>query len=453
VTLGPSTDSKERVKALAEAGADGFRINFSHGKPEVWGRYADYVISAEKELNKPLALIGDLQGPNPRIGDLKNEPVKFARGEKLRFILSKESEGRDIPIPYKNFFEIARKGDKIVMADGTMVFKIDEVGESEVYAIAEMDGAITSKKSFSLLGKELNIPYVTEHDIDSIKFSSSIGFSHIMASIVENPDNIVELKQFLSKYYKEMPEIYAKIETERGYFNLDRILPTIDGVVVARGDLGSHFPLELLPKIQKDIVRKSRKAGKPVVVATQLLTSMLNSPVPTRSEIVDIYNAVAEGADALMLTNETAVGSFPEAAVEWLRRTIREAKTTYSEQRELLGNNLFHRFAHGLTELSESLSAKILLYTKSGLTGKIISLYRPREDFFVGVPRLKAGRSLAILWGANPVVVEAESYDEGLLKLRNLLKEADDIKKGDILIETYRFKEGEVHSFRITYLS
>lgn len=453
VTMGPSTDSKEVVRSLIEAGVDGFRINFSHGKPEVWGRYADYILYFENEIRKPLALIGDLQGPNPRIGEIKSQTIKFQRGEKLRFIYAKESEGKDIPIPYGKFFDITQPGDKIVMADGTIVFNVVEVGDRELYAIPEMDGILTSKKSFSLAGKDLELPYVTEQDVESLRFASKLEFSHLMASIVETSANLLELKQIASKYFKELPEIYSKIETEKGYTNMDYIINESDGVVVARGDLGSHFPIETLPKIQKEIVKRARKFGKPVVIATQLLTSMLNSPIPTRSEIVDIYDAVNEGADALMLTNETAVGSFPVQAVNWLKKTIREASSIYREQKVLLQDSLFHRFAYGLTMFSDSLGGKILLYTKSGLTGKIISLYRPNDGFYVGVPKPKVARSLSIIWGAYPVVIEAEKYDDGLSKLREELKRSGDIKKGEILIETYRFKEGEVHFIRIFYLS
>ncbi|MGC9114568.1 MAG: pyruvate kinase [Fervidicoccaceae archaeon] len=452
-TMGPAIDSKDSVRALVEAGVDGFRINFSHGKPEDWGRYVDYIKSTEEEAKKPIALIGDLQGPNPRIGEIKNGQIKFQKGERLRFIFAKDTESREIPIPYRRFFELAKKGDKIIMADGSIVFDVVEEGDKELYAISEMDGILTSKKSFSLKGKDIELPYITEQDIESLKFAGTIEFSHIMASIVETSANIIELKQAVSKYFKEPPEIYSKIETEKGYSNMDYIINESHGVVVARGDLGSHFPMEMLPKVQKEIVKRARKAGKPVVIATQLLTSMLNSPIPTRSEIVDIYNAVNEGADALMLTNETAIGNFPVQAVSWLRKTIREASYIYREQRSFLEDNLFHRFAYGLTMFSESLNGKILLYTKSGLTGKIISLYRPTEGFYVGVPNSRVARKLAIIWGAFPLIIEAEKYDEGLFKLREHLKETGDIKKGDILIETYRFKEGEIHFIRIFYLS
>ncbi|MEM0178384.1 MAG: pyruvate kinase [Fervidicoccaceae archaeon] len=453
VTLGPSTGTREMIKALAEAGADGFRINFSHGNTEIWEKYASYVLSVEEELKRPLALIGDLQGPNPRIGNLRREPFTFKKGEKVKFVYEKESDGSEVPIPYKEFFELITPGDKIIMADGSISFNVESSEGSEAYAIAEMEGSLYSRKSFSIKGKHLKLPYVTEHDKESLKIAASMGFSHIMASIVESSANILELKQTISRYFSSMPEIYSKIETEKGYENLDYIINESDGIVVARGDLGSHFPMEALPKIQREIVQKTRKAGKPVIIATQLLTSMLNSQTPTRSEIVDIYNSVIEGADALMLTNETAIGNYPLQAVRWLREASREAISLYEEKRFLYKDDTFNRFAHGLTSLSESLKGKILLYTKSGLTGKIISQYRPKGGFFVGVPNIRAARSLSILWGANPVLINAESYDEGLVKMREELLSSGDIKKGDIVIETYRFKEGEIHSIRIFYVS
>ncbi|NAY89465.1 MAG: pyruvate kinase [Desulfurococcales archaeon] len=452
VTMGPSTGSKEVVKALAEAGTDGFRINFSHGSMEIWSEYVNYITDAERELGKPLSLIGDLQGPNPRIGDILIGEINFVPGEKIHFTFGTMSKNKEIPVPYREFFDIVKPGDTILMSDGAISLKILSVDEGEAVAAAETSGTISSRKSFAIKGKKLYLPYVTPHDIECLKFAASYNFSHIMASIVENQGNIAELRGITSKLFRDPPEIYSKIETEEGYNNLEKIINVSDGIVVARGDLGSHFPMEILPKVQKEIIRNSRKLGKPVVVATQLLSSMIESTTPTRSEVVDIYNAVLEGADALMLTNETAVGKHPVEAVSWLKKISKEAITIYKEDKALLEDSLFHRFAFGLTSLSESLRAKILVYTKSGLTGKIISAYRPEKGFFAGVPNVNIARKLALYWGASPAVIEAQSYDDGLLKLRELLRTDGIIKNGDILIETFRFKEGEMHSLRIFYV-
>ncbi|MBE9391740.1 pyruvate kinase [Fervidicoccus fontis] len=450
VTMGPSIEKYEVLLSLVKEGARGFRINFSHGDPSQWYNYINNLKSVEKELSIPLGIIGDLQGPNIRIGQLINQ-INLKKDDIVQFFYGNKSETNDIPLPYEEFFKTVERGDVIQLADGAIQLIVLETSPKSFIAKTIAGGVITSRKSISIKDKDIEIPYVTEKDERDIEFACNNDFSHLMASFVESKDNIFQLKELLKKKCNKQLNILAKIETKRGVYNVEEILKVADGIVVARGDLGTHFPMETLPTIQKDLISKSIVQGKPSIVATQLLSSMLNSPIPTRSEIVDIYNAVQESANALMLTNETSIGNYPIDAVRWLKKVIIEAEKNSAIVYPVkpIENSLAHRFALGISEFSRQLNAKISVYTKSGLTAQNISLYRPYGIIYAGVPDMHTARKLSIIWGVEPYVLAADSYENGLEKIRKVLISEGKLSKGDTLIETYRFKEGEVHTIKL----
>ncbi len=448
-TIGPGSKNLETILKMVKEGADGFRINFSHGNEEEWQEYIKLIRKAEKTSEKPLAIIGDLQGPNVRVGFLVN-PIYLKKNSIITLYLGEKSSNAEIPIPHKAFFDVLEAGDIVSIDDGKILLEITEVYPNKAKARVIIEGVLRSRKSISLRNKDIPMPMVTDKDKKDIEFVVANEFSYIMASFVESYDHVSLLKRILvNAGGKEIP-VLAKIETENGVKQAKNIIRIADGIVVARGDLGTHFPLEKLPGLQRELIRLAREKGKPVVLATQLLSSMVTEPVPTRSEVVDVYNAVIEGTDILMLTNETAVGKHPVSSVSWLEKIIIEAESSgISEKLVPEPKSLLQRFASGIVDLSFRIGAKILVYTYSGFTAQQISMYRPKDGFFAGVPDIHVARRLALTWGVKSVVCQADTYDEGLKKTRELLLKKNMIGYGDLVVETYRMKEGDTHIIRI----
>ena len=360
-TLGPSSASEETVAAMMRAGADAFRVNFSHGSEEDWRKYATAVREAERRLGRWVALIGDLTGPSVRLGDLI-KPIYVKRGEVVELRMAHESNGEYVPVPLEEFFDGVEEGDELLVDEGRVRLRVLEVGVDRVKAQAVVDGVIKSRKSLAIFGKELDIPTFTERGGEGVR-------------------------------------VISKIETKAGVERLEEIAAESDAIMVARGDLGNFFPLEEIPRLQREIIDTSLDLGRPVIIATQLLESLMYSPVPTRSEVVDVMVAVREGVDALMLAGETAAGRYPVEAVRWMRRIVE--RTEY-EQRPLqrgygAAEGLYDRFARGIALLSESLGAKIAVYTRSGRTAARISRYRPSTDIYAGSSGERVARQLSTL--------------------------------------------------------
>jgi len=453
-TLGPSSSSYETIKEMVRAGADGFRINFSYGSPHEWSRLARLVLEVEEELEIILSLVGDLQGPNPRIGFL-SEPMCLKRGELVELALadSQESVGEKkvVPVPLKSFFEVTERGDVIIMADGQTILEVLEREDHTITARVVEPGCIRSRNSVGIRGKVIPMPRVTEKDLSDIEFAVQHEFSHLMVSYVESAEHVSEIREILSKRGKQDISVIAKIESRKGVERVDSIITEARGVVVARGDLGKHFSLEEIPSIQKSIASKLRAKGKIAVLATQLLTSMLNSPTPTRSEVADIYNAVLEGFDALMLTNETAIGRYPIDAVKWLSRVIVEAERHYTRREELLPEpkGIPERFVLGLVKLALSLNAKLLVFSFTGRTAELVAQYRPTRVYFVGTPSASVARRVKMLWGSVPLIVEAQDYRSGIDLTRKKLLETGMVTSGEVLIEAYSVTGDREYLIRI----
>ncbi len=452
-SLGPSTSSIEIIEAMARAGVNGFRINFAHGDPQQWARLADMVRTVEKKIGRPLALIGDLQGPSIRLGYLE-KPVVVKRGNEVRFVLAERSSGEDrkIPLPVKKFFESVDVGDILIMDDGRVRLRVvDKPSDSEIVATALTDATITSRKAVVVFGKDIDLPAISMRDLDCIKFAVAHGFDYIALSYVRRAEDILILREILRREGGEGMGIIAKIETRSAIENLDSIIDASDVILVARGDLGMNFGLEEVHHYQKIIVNKCIEKGKPVIVATQLLESMVEKPVPTRAEIVDISTAVEMGVDALMLTGETSVGKHPVEAVRWLRRVIDYTEKHYLDTSSLIREavsrarsrplDLPTRFAKGVVELAEDLEAKLMVYSVEGNTARRISSLRPLVPVYVGTPSEKVMRRLAILWGLNPIHVEARSYDEGLTKMLEIARQSELVSFGETVVLTYGLRE------------
>ncbi|MEM4789358.1 MAG: pyruvate kinase, partial [Ignisphaera sp.] len=378
VSLGPSSAKYEVVKAMAETGVDGFRINFAHGTPEEWKQYVEYIRRAEAELGKPLAIIGDISGPSIRIGEVK-EVITVKKGDVVRFVFGAVSNGnsKSVPVPVKKFFEIIDVGDTIVMDDGRSRLQVIDRGSGYIEAVALTDSTIKSRKTLTIFSKELDLPILSEKDKTCVKFAIENDFDYIGLSYVRNSEDVESVKEMLKRYGGCNLGIIAKIETKSALKNLNNIIDASDIVLVARGDLGMNFGLEEIHNLQKYIVDKCLERRTPVIIATQLLESMIENPVPTRAEVVDVTVAVEMGVDALMLTGETSVGRYPIEAVQWLKRIVDHAEANtgkfidkiIAKTRDKL-DDIRDKFAKGVLELSEDLGAKLLVFSMYGNTAR-----------------------------------------------------------------------------------
>ncbi len=440
-SLGPASSTPEVIEGLCRAGVSGFRINFAHGNPNYWDELIKVVRECEEKFDKPYTLIGDLRGSSIRIGDLEGE-IKLKKGETAKFILSNSSSGDEIPLPNPAVFENLEPGDIIVMDDGKVRLRVVDVGSDFAVVAALTDAIIKSRKALVVKGKEFDLPPLTNKDLSDIKYACSRGFDYIGLSYVKRASDVYLLKDYLNEVGCRA-KVIAKIETRSAVNNLDEIISACDAVLVARGDLGMNFGIEEIPRIQRLVVNKARRAGKPVIVATQLLESMMENPIPTRSEAVDISVAVSEGVDALMLTGETAVGKYPIEAVKWLIKIVKTAEEYVKPEEIHPKGKTKVMYVKGVIELAQSLGAKIILYSLHGHTARYLAALRPSVPTYVGVPSINVARSINILWGLKPLIVETNDYDEGLEKAYHMLLEQGEVKIGDLVIMTYGMKGEE----------
>ena len=446
-TLGPASAKEEVVYDMASAGASGFRVNFSHGNPEQWDAYAGLVEAVEARYGAPLALVGDLEGPRVRIAIEK--PILVRPGETLTFGLPGSGE-KVVAVDSKAFFAALDPGDLVFIDDGRVVLQAESVkGVKAVLRVIEGD-MIAPRKGVVISGKEYPLPYITEKDKRDLAFAVKRGFSHILVSFARDAQHIATVRGFAERLGGRHVKVFAKIETPSGVRRIREIAEEADGVVVARGDLGMHFPLEEVPRIQEEIVRTARRLYKPVIVATQLLASMVERPMPTRSEVVDVFSAVKSGVDGLMLTTETAIGKYPVHAVAWLARIAAKATEEYHPERPQ-ASDVLYRLARGVVELAENLEAPIIAYSMSGGIAWRLAAFRPTKPVHVGVPEKPVARSIALLWGIVPHVVKAEYHEEGLEKLYEKLVHEEVIGIGDLVIEASWSRQEGVHTIRVKH--
>jgi pyruvate kinase len=451
VSLGPASDDVNVVTNMIRLGVSGFRINFAHGTPEDWARYVKTVRSLEDASGRPLAIIGDLQGPSLRIGKLE-KPVVLRRGEIIKIVYGSEASGGEdkrAPIPIHRFFDVVEEGDIVVMDDGKTRLRVTGVYSDHVEAIALTDSVITSKKAVTIRGKDIDLPILTESDFNCVKFALEHGFDYLGISYVRSGSDIDVLREYLKRIGRDDVGIIAKIETRSAIENLDEILERSDVVLIARGDLGMSFGLEEIHALQSRIAEKALEMRRPVIIATQLLESMVEKPVPTRAEVVDVSTAIEMGVDALMLTGETSIGKYPVEAVSWLikianfteREILKRGFKRIIEKARSSVNNIQVMFAKGVLELAEDLNAKLLVFSIHGNTAKRISSLKPSIPVYVGSPNITTLRRLAILWGLQLMRVDAQEYDEGLQKSLQKAIELGYVSIGDLVITTYGLRE------------
>ncbi len=452
VTVGPSIETEEILEKLINIGVNVFRFNFSHGDHSYHLKLYEKIRKISQDKGKFVATLMDLSGPKIRIGQLKS-PINVNQGDVVKIKYGNfTGEGKLIPLSYKEIIDALKIDDIIYIADGIVKLKIIKKKEDEIDAEVLSPGIISSKKGLNLPGVTLKIPALTEKDKNDLKFGLDIGFDIIALSFVKNRDDIIMAKEIIKKYKKDTPVI-AKIERNEAIENIDEILDIADGLMVARGDLGIEIDVEKVPVVQKMLIKKGNSAGKPVITATQMLTSMIKNPRPTRAEVSDIANAVLDGTDAVMLSDETTIGDYPVEAVKVMIKTIEEAERVFKFYRfsETYKNlSISDAIAETASFLSKELNADgIAVFTKSGLSARRVSKTRPKCKILAISPDINVLRRLNLVWGVVPYYKSIDTTNADELLIEFLKKSEKDYGRENIFIATIGYPAGIPNSTNI----
>ncbi|HHS51100.1 MAG TPA: pyruvate kinase [candidate division Zixibacteria bacterium] len=419
-TIGPASSDSKTLTRLIEAGANAFRLNFSHGTVDEHAETISLIQSIRRELRAPIGILQDLGGQKIRLGDLSETSLALVPGDKITFDSTLEiSDGRRLPVNHEGFADDVREGHELFLADGSIVVKILRVEPPAVECEVLIGGTLTSRKGINYPDGTFNVPAVTQKDIEHFRLGVSLGIDFVSPSFVRSAEDLLPLKEIANEVDKPIPFI-VKIEKHEAVERLNEIVNASDGVIVARGDLGVEVLLEKVPGIQKHIIHEANFRAKPVIIATQMLSSMTQNLRPTRAEVADIANAILDGADMLMLSEETAVGEHPVEALETMARIAIETERNYHflrrfKKEEIPPENAVAMAVSGsAASLSQTLSAPIILCpTSSGFTAKVISCYRPEAMIFALTHREDTFNRLGSFWGVIPVkITQIEDFEE-----------------------------------------
>ncbi len=443
-TIGPASSSRESLRELILAGMDSARLNFSHGSSSEHAEKIHAIRDISEELGKPVAILQDLAGPKIRVGHIADPGIRLDAGE--IFILTTETlEGNDERVSVTDPYlpEEVNPGDAILLADGLMELKVIQVKHREIHCEVITGGVLTSNKGINLPTGTIRLPSITDKDREDLYFGLESGVDYIALSFVRTAQDVLEVKEIIKRRGKDTPVI-AKIEKHEAISNIEDIIGISDGIMVARGDLGVEIPLESVPVIQKQLVQIANRNGKPVIIATQMLRSMVNSPRPTRAEATDIANAVLDGTDAIMLSAETSIGKYPAEAVKTMAKVAEEteSKLPYeqllSERGSWLEQQTDELISYSACHIASRLGAKaIVAFTESGSTAGRVSKYRPRASILALTPNgVLAGR-LMLRWGVYSVQVEEPTSVDGLFATAvRAVKDLRLAKSGDLIVIT-----------------
>jgi len=409
-TLGPACDSKEKVRGLFEAGADVFRLNFSHGTVKDHGQSLVLIREVEKEAGRPIAVLADLQGPKLRLGKFAKGSVEIKEGQEFRLDLDpKPGDASRAPLPHPEIFAALVPGSELLLDDGKVRLKVSHCGPDYAATVVVTGNALSDRKGVNVIDVVLPLSPLTGKDRKDLDAALAMGVDWVALSFVQRPQDIAEVRKITG----DRAAVLAKLEKPTAIRYLPQIIEVADGVMVARGDLGVEMPPEDVPRLQKMIVREARKAGKPVIVATQMLESMISSPTPTRAEASDVAAAVYEGADAIMLSAETANGKYPVPAVQMMDRIARRTQTDPGYYLGLMADNpaLLSTSADAITaaarQVVETLgAAAIVTYTTSGSTTLRAARERPPVPVIGLTSKLSTARRLSLSFGVHAVHTE-----------------------------------------------
>lgn len=447
-TVGPACDTYEKLLELVKAGVNVFRLNFSHGNHEDKAKIIEHIRNINKTEPYNISILADLQGPKLRVGEIENGALPIATGDILTFTSKEKVVGtkEKIYVSYPNLHDDVKVGDKIMIDDGKLeVVVIEVTKEGDVKVAVTYGGTLLPKKGVNLPDTAISLPAMTEKDIIDLEFILTQNVDWIALSFVRKAEDIVDLKKRLAEK-NSSAKVIAKIEMPSALVDLRNIVVESDGVMVARGDLGVELPVEKVPMAQREIIRKCLHRGKPVIVATQMMESMIDRVKPNRSEITDVANAVLEGADAVMLSGETATGQHPALVVETMRKIILEVEKTeyrYNREEDLKPQPhspsfLSDAVCYNACKIARDTNADALIgMTQSGYTAFVLSSYRPKSPLYIFTKERSLVNQLSLSWGVRAFYyTEEDSLDDIMFDQIDILKERGFLKSGDVVINT-----------------
>jgi pyruvate kinase len=446
-TVGPACSTYDQLLELVRAGVNVFRLNFSHGTYEDKSQVIENIRLINKSEPYNIAILGDLQGPKLRVGDIAGGSIDLASGDEIIFTTEKVTGTKSkVYVSYPNLAKDVKPGERIFLDDGKMEVQVKEIlSDTEVLITVNLGGILLPKKGVNLPDSALTMPSLTEKDIADLEFIIDQNLDWVALSFVRKAEDIIALKGRIKARNSKI-KVISKIEMPEALKNLRDIIVESDGIMVARGDLGVEIPVEQVPIIQKDIIRKCMHRAKPVIVATQMMESMMERTKPNRSEVSDVANAVLEGADAVMLSGETAMGTYPTLVVEMMSKIILEAeRTVYDyDKDDILAPQphspsfLSDAVCYSACKLAQDTKATALIgMTQSGYTGFMLSSYRPRSPLYIFSKEKTLINQLSLSWGVRAFYYgEEESLDDIIFDQLNILKERGFIKPGDVVINT-----------------
>ncbi len=421
-TLGPASNSFDMIKKLSEAGADVFRLNMSHGDHAATTKLYNTVREVEKATGRPIGVLADLQGPKLRIGEFKDKSVELVSGQ--TFILDMNDMPGDasrVQLPHPEIYEAVQTNTELLLNDGKIRLQIDKVEKQKITTTVKIGGELSNRKGVNVPSAILPLAALTEKDKKDLSFALDLGVDWIALSFVQRPEDVKEARNLVDG----RAAIMAKIEKPSAVHAIDEIIRLSDGVMVARGDMGVEMPMEQVPPKQKKIIRHARRAGIPAVVATQMLESMITAPVPTRAEVSDVANAVFDGADAIMLSAESAAGMYPVEAVSMMNRIALSIEGEPSYRRMLNRDSTMPEattadaISAAAKQVAKTIEAQaIVCYTGSGSTALRASRERPQAPLLVLTPNIRTARKLALVWGLNCV------YSQDAVNFQDMIDKA-----------------------------
>lgn len=456
-TVGPASQSEEMLEQLILAGMNVARMNFSHGTHEQHSERIALIHKVSEKLGVSVGVLQDLQGPKIRVGEL-SEPIQLSEGELVVLYAtgttSPENDGKHIPVDFRQLFDSVRTSDRLLLDDGHLTLEVVSVKDrNALTAKVIVGGPLTSHKGINLPGVRLRIAGFTEKDEADLAFGLSQGVDAVAISFVRTADDVKKVRYAMERFSngKRLPLLIAKLEKPEALDNLDAILDIVDGVMVARGDLGVELPPERVPVLQKHIIRKANARGKLVITATQMLESMITNPLPTRAEASDVANAIFDGTDAVMLSAETAAGKYPVESVQMMDRIVREAETHFLEWGvEQAVQGFDQSDAASMARAAQALAndknvTAVACFTTQGQTAWLMSKIRPRVPIMAFTPNEETNRRLAFLWGVRPQLVKfVNSLEEMLDHVDAALMRSDVVQPGDQVVLVCGFPVGAV---------
>lgn len=445
-TLGPSSDSYEIIEKMILEGMNIVRVNCSHGTHQEHKKKIDLVKEIREKHDLPVAILLDIKGPEIRTGIFKNESEIINKDQEFRFVIEDiEGDNNHCSISDKNLYKNVRAGVKILINDGAVEMEVTVVDRTDIVCRASNTGKIGSRKGIHVSGISLNLPPITEEDLEDMQFAIENDLDFIAASFVRKASDVGKVREALDTHGGKDIQIIAKIESQEGIDNIDEIIEIADAIMVARGDLGVDIPPEDVPPAQKKIIRKCIDAGKPVITATQMLESMVSSPRPTRAEASDVANAIFDGTSAVMLSGETAAGKYPVESLQMMSRIAKAAEenTDYerrfiNRRRNTLPPSITNAISYATCATAHDLdAAAIVSITKSGHTARMVSKFKPACPIIGITHSPKMRRQLALSWGVYPYTIGKENSTDSLFsKGTEKALETGIIKRGDTIVLT-----------------